>query len=192
MNNTSYRVAAATILAFACPPLFAHPGHGGALMDGLLHPYAGIDHLLGALTIGLWAARQGRSLLYTLPAAFLFSLACGIVLGAAVYSPAWLDQGIAISLMAAGLLACFTVRLRLFPALLFASASALLHGLAHGSDMAATANLLRFGTGMMLGTGLLLLAGAAAGTRFAGKVRLLRLAGAVATACGIALALLPA
>ena len=58
MNIVSFRIAAAAVLAFACPPLFAHPGHGDAFIDGLFHPYAGIDHLLATLAVGLWAAGE--------------------------------------------------------------------------------------------------------------------------------------
>lgn len=189
MNTTSFRIAAAAVLALACPPLFAHPGHGSALLDGLLHPYAGIDHLLGALAVGLWASRQNRTVALALPAAFLLSLMCGTMLGAAGYAPAWLEQGIAMSLMAAGLLMAFAVHLSLRPAVAFASCSALLHGLAHGAEMAAPASVPAFGTGMTLGTALLLFASMSVGFRLTNRVHVLRLAGASATIAGLALSL---
>ena len=189
MSIISFRIAATAILTFACPPLFAHPGHGAVLMDGLLHPYAGIDHLLVALAVGLWAVHQDRTARYAIPAAFLLSLACGTAFGAAGYTPAWLEQGIAVSLMTAGLLVTFAVRLYPLFALTFASAGALLHGFAHGAEMTASAGTLPFSAGLMLGTSILLFAGMAAGTRLSGNVHTLRLAGASAAACGIVLAI---
>ena len=42
-------------------PAHAHTGIGAvhSLLDGLLHPLIGVDHLLVMLAIGLWAAMRG-------------------------------------------------------------------------------------------------------------------------------------
>ena len=48
------------LLAAMTGPAHAHPGHGtNSLFSGLAHPFAGLDHLLAMLAVGLWAAPLG-------------------------------------------------------------------------------------------------------------------------------------
>jgi urease accessory protein len=188
MNIRFFRRAFAITLAFACPPLFAHPGHGAGFPDGLLHPLAGLDHLIAAIAIGIWIARQAPQMQRALPASFLASIGLGVVIGATGFAPAWLEQGLAASVLLAGLLLLFTVRLSPLSALCIATFTATLHGIAHGAEMASNGNAISYAAGLVLGTAIPLLIGRAVGLGFSNSPRLSHLAALGITTCGAILA----
>lgn len=51
----------ALVIATYSAPAFAHPGHGihNSLMQGLLHPPSGLDHVLAMACVGFLAFRLG-------------------------------------------------------------------------------------------------------------------------------------
>jgi urease accessory protein len=189
MNIRFFRLAFAATLAFACPPLFAHPGHGTGWPDGLLHPLAGLDHLIAALAIGMWMARQAPQTQRALTISFLASIALGVVLGAARFAPAWLEQGLAASVLVAGLFLLFAARIQALPAVGIVAFAAALHGIAHGAEMPPDASAISYAAGLVLGTAIPLLIGRAAGVVLVTRIRLSRLAALAVTACGALLAL---
>ena len=63
--KTCHFVIFTGLLLILSLPAQAHTGIGSVhgLIDGLLHPIIGVDHLLVMLAIGLWASmRGGRAL----------------------------------------------------------------------------------------------------------------------------------
>src|SRR5438132_12112353 len=66
------RISALALAGLTVTSAFAHPGHPDAIgfSQGFSHPFAGIDHLLAMLAVGLWAAQNKRSALWVLPLAF--------------------------------------------------------------------------------------------------------------------------
>ena len=72
------------LIALAAPALaFAHPGHGDSgLLNGLLHPITGLDHILAMLAVGLWAASFGGKARWTVPTAFVSMMAAGFAFSA--------------------------------------------------------------------------------------------------------------
>ena len=77
----STSLALSTLLAVAALPALAHPGH---VDEGFLHPLTGLDHLLGMVGVGLWAAllaTRKPSAIFLLPMAFVVMMACGAAAG---------------------------------------------------------------------------------------------------------------
>ena len=114
----------------------AHTGHGTeSLMEGLVHPF-GPDHLLAMVAVGVWSVSSllaGKA--WQGPAAFLLALMLSAVLGMLGASLPWLEQAIALSVVLCGLMLLGSGRRLPIPlGLGLIAATALLHGLAHGSE----------------------------------------------------------
>lgn len=143
------------LLLTTAPAAFAHGGHAGhgALLDGLLHPLLGLDHLLAALAVGLWAGRQQGAVQLAAPLTFVLVMLLATLIGQHMALPegvsALIEPGIAVSLLALALLLALPSAL---PAMLALSALPLLataHGLAHGVEGPTVGFYL---TGLGLGT----------------------------------------
>ena len=134
----------------------AHTGvdagqHHDALMQGLLHPLGGIDHISAAIAVGVWGALFCRRAV-TAPAVFVLSMALGAVLGGSGLAIEGVETVIASSVLVLGGL---LVAGRFVPAswALAALASfAAAHGLAHGHELANTPNAALALLGLMLTT----------------------------------------
>lgn len=149
----------------------AHPGHdgdhgGGLTWDftgGALHPLGGLDHLLAMVAVGLWAAQLGGRARWAVPAAFMAALAAGAGLGAGGTTFGWMEQAIAASVLALGLLVVTATRLSLATGMGLAALFALFHGLAHGAEMPANTHGLGYGLGFLVATAALHAAGVGLG-----------------------------
>lgn len=170
------RVISTVLLLTVAGAAQAHPGHGAdnGLINGLLHPLLGVDHLLVMLTVGFWSllfVRQtrtaagehrtggglpGRHLL--VPAVFIGVMLIGAVLGAqsgmlaGVMEQVVFASVIVMALLVSGQLALPGVLLMPMIALF-----ALFHGVAHGSE--ATGSLYGYMAGFTLTTAVLLFTG---------------------------------
>lgn len=124
---------AAVTLAMPAMAL-AHPGHGGGLADGLVHPLTGWDHLLAMLAIGMLAAQmKGRSQ-WALPVAFVAALAAGGMLGLAELTVGPVESMVAASLVVLGSLLVVRKHLPLKVGVALALVFGLYHGFAHGLE----------------------------------------------------------
>lgn len=160
------RWIALLILFFAPAIALAHPGHGPiGPSAGFLHPFSGLDHLLVLLGIGFWAARSGtvRGALLA-GAAVLAALAGGFAIGLAQGPLPVIELGILASVLLTGLLIGSGARLPTVFTAAIAAGFAILHGHAHGAEMAAGLSASAFAGGFMLASALLLAAGALAAT----------------------------
>lgn len=149
------RIAALLLLTFA-PSVFAHAGHNGLhdALDGLLHPLTGADHLAAMLAVGLWGAlteprwpQAARAPLVF--AAALLAGALSAMFGG--WHPPGVEPGIALSLLALGLLIARRTALPQVLGLALMALFAWAHGAAHGQELASVSALL----GMVLATALL-------------------------------------
>ncbi|MCG8443727.1 MAG: HupE/UreJ family protein [Caulobacterales bacterium] len=100
-------------------------------MSGLLHPLTGIDHLLAAAAIGVWAGRLGGWARAALPAVFvgvgaLAGLAAAAIAPVSVLEPIVLGSTVALVAFAA-----FGARAPVGCSLALAAAFAAPHGYAH-------------------------------------------------------------
>lgn len=106
--------------------------HGSPLVNGLLHPITGLDHLLAALAVGMIAFRAGGKNLWFAPLLFVAGMFAGSHLGLALSIPELpVEMTVAGSLLLLGglLIAPRINRLHAIYPLL--SICAVAHGIAH-------------------------------------------------------------
>lgn len=184
MHNTLTRrtimATAGTALALASPLAMAHLGADGAqhlhdsqiigsLIDGLLHPLTGLDHLAAMISVGAWSASSlatsGRKAdlkaIATAPAAFACTLLAGALAGLAGVTLPGTEPMIAASLLVLGLLVATRLKLGQGIGAALVAMFALFHGLAHGAELGGHA--IAALSGMVASTALLHGIGMAAG-----------------------------
>ncbi len=168
----------------------AHPGHTPAdgLASGFAHPLGGWDHLLAMLAIGVWAAQLGGRACWRVPAAFAGIMALSAVAGHFLGTASGIEQGIAASVLALGLLIGGAIRLPVVAGMALAGVFAIFHGVAHGAEMPATAGGLAYGAGFLAATVLVQAAGVGLGLASARFSRVApRLIGWGIAAAGVAM-----
>ncbi len=134
---------------------FAHPGHGlDTVYAGWMHPFTGWDHLLVMLAVGVWAGKLGGSARWQLPLTFVSMMALGAVLAWAGLSVAGVDTAVAASVMAMGVLLLIAAPIHTAARIGFTAIFAVLHGMAHGVELAAQNGLMAL-LGMLLATSVL-------------------------------------
>ncbi len=144
--------------------VWAHPGHDEAgLLGGLAHPFSGLDHVLGMLAIGIWAARNDGWGRWIVPAAFLGGMMGGALLGFDGFVPPYLESAMLATVAASVLLATLAARLPLAAKAAMAAIFALSHGLAHGAEIPALASPGAYAAGFLAATALLLALGVGLG-----------------------------
>jgi urease accessory protein len=171
MRNTMRRslavqvalVAVATT-AFSSAAL-AHVGdhsHMG-FIEGVLHPFSGLDHLLAMVAVGLWASQLGGRALWLLPLTFPVVMAVGAALGFGGVPLPWVEIGITASVLVLGAAVALTLRPSLAVSLPLIGLFAALHGYSHGVELPANASALTYAAGFVAATLVLHLAGIALG-----------------------------
>ena len=144
--------------------LLLHDVHGaGGFGSGLLHPLTGPDHLVAMVAVGLWGAQLGKRAAVLLPVAFPLVMALGALLGMSGVALPGVEVGIAASALLLGLAVLAEWRAPLPLAVALVAAFAVLHGHAHGTELPAGEDGLRYSAGFVLSTGLLHAAGIAIG-----------------------------
>ena len=155
-------------------------------MAGIAHPFAGLDHLLAMVSVGLWGAFLGRPLIVLLPVLFPAVMALGgaLAIAGAVIPP--VEIGIAVSVLVLGILIAGAVRAPIWLACGIIAGFAIFHGYAHGQELPSAADPIGYSVGFVFATGLLHLAGIALGllNTQPGGVWVTRGAGALIAASG--------
>ncbi|MQW86805.1 HupE/UreJ family protein [Sinorhizobium saheli] len=182
---------AVTALGTSAAPALAHvdPVAHGSLMAGLSHPFFGADHVLAMIAVGLWAAQIGRRALWSVPAAFVATMALGFGLAVGGVMLPFVEPAILASVVALGLLVAMAVRLDAAAAAAVVAVFALFHGHAHGGEL-GTAGAWPFAAGFIIATVLLHIAGIGIGlgvARLSHKGTLARLLGGITAVIGAAL-----
>jgi len=163
------------MLAFGANPASAHAGHEHGLVAGFLHPLMGADHVAAMVAIGLWAASLGWRRGWLPPVGFLAGMAGGIALaltGGSGLGFGFVETAVAGSLIVLGAMLAMAQPFRAEVALPLVLVAGLVHGLAHGGEIASAA--LPTALGMLAGSALLHGFGAALGVasaRYAGALR---------------------
>lgn len=142
-------------------PALAHEqaGVGGGLVQGLLHPLTGVDHLIAMVAVGIWGAQLGLPAIWVLPITFPLVMAVGAVLGVMKIALPMPEVAIALSALVLGAAVAARLRLPFAAAAVVVAVFAIFHGHAHGAELPAAANPLAYGVGFVVATGLLHLAG---------------------------------
>ncbi len=122
------------------------------MLIALRHPFTGLDHLLLALAMGwiayLWSKRIGSALF----AAFMGSMLAGLILGRLGFGVPMLEEGLALSVIASGLVLAYASKASPKVAFTLAIIAGLWHGNAHGVEMPGLAASMIYGAGLLLGT----------------------------------------
>ena len=173
---------------------WAHPGHPHSVADGFgagfAHPWLGIDHLLAMVAVGLLSVQRGGRAVWILPASFLGMMMLGGALGWTSGELAWIEGGIASSVVALGAALAIGRKYPLAASAVVIGAFGLLHGLAHGAEMPGLAAPALYAAGFVSATSLLHFAGIAAGSLAVSRRPLaagLRVCGAAMSCVGVLL-----
>jgi urease accessory protein len=170
--------------------ILGHLTGAGGLLDGLLHPLSGVDHLLAFLTVGVLATLLRRRLRWwSLPAVFVGSMAVGGTLGMAGVGLDGAETFIAASVVALGALLVVTpvVRDKVAYVIPLLAVTALFHGFAHGTELPDSAHPALYAVGFLASTSALHLSGVAAGFAIERSTWLRAALGAGIAAAGMAL-----
>lgn len=161
------KLAAALALAATLPThAWAHTGPGthDGIVEGLMHPVSGFDHLLVMLGVGVLAMAIGGRARWALPATFVGVMALAAVVAMAGYAGSVAAEHLlALTVLLIGLPLAWSARLPLSSAIALVAVCAAVHGQAHGVEAAGQASLV----GMLLATALLHAAGAGIGASLA-------------------------
>jgi urease accessory protein len=144
-------------LALAPGAALAHTGVGDThgFVHGFMHPLGGIDHVLAMVAVGLFAAHLGGRALWLVPASFVGMMAMAGVLAAAGIPLPFVEIGIAVSVVALGLIVALRATPPVTAAMALVGFFALFHGHAHGVELPQGVSALTYGAGFMIATALL-------------------------------------
>ena len=176
-------IAATLALALASSAAMAHPqagAHAHGFLDGFAHPFTGVDHLLAMVAVGVWSARQSNA--NWLPPTFIGMVMVGMLSGAVAGALPGLEPGIALTVVAMGMLIALARRLPAAAGVAMVGAFALLHGNAHGVELATAASA----GGLLAASTLLVYGGRLLGR--VGPALVVKCAGAAIAATGLVLA----
>ena len=177
------------LLVALAGPALAHSGHGDS---GLLHPFTGVDHVLAAVAVGVWASLlSGRkaALAVLVPSAFLIMMAAGATAGFAGIKLPLVEAAILASVLVVGGLIVVGVRLPAVLAMAVVGVFAVFHGYAHAVEAPSSAPV-PYVFGLVVSTALLESAGLLLGwlaKRGIGEAGLRALGGMILAGAGLSL-----
>jgi urease accessory protein len=189
---TTFRFCPARTLALVaiCAPLaaYAHAGHGdiAGLGDGIVHVTSGLDHMLAAFAVGLWAMAYPWRRSWLLPLAFVAAMLAGAWL-ALDHEP--LGSGETMIVASVIILGAMIMRAHAFS--VYAAAALCLvfgafHGYAHGTEAGGSGSYNAHLAGLVIATALLHLAGMGVGLMLRiASLWGLRIAGALIAGAGV-------
>ena len=149
------------LLMLGASPALAHIGVGStaSFAVGVAHPLSGLDHMAVMIAVGLWAALKGGRALWVWPAAFVGVMLIGGALGMMHVPGPFVEPGILASVVALGLLVALAVDMPVWLGAVVVAVFALLHGHAHGSEVAENIGGAEYMAGFALATATLHLVG---------------------------------
>jgi urease accessory protein len=156
-------------------PVEAHPGHyhppeevdefaDEAFMQGVKHPFTGLDHLLAALAVGALAVGMGRQQGAAAAGLFFGAMAFGYAAGHEGYALPMLEQGLALAVLAVGVLLMLQQRTTMWMKWGVLAVIGLWNGGAHGLEAANAV----YGVGLLSGMATIAALGAGGAMLMAG------------------------
>ncbi len=139
-------------------------GSDAGLLNGLLHPVFGPDHLIAMISVGVVSVQLGGANIWRLPLAFVAAMTAGAALGMARISLPYAELGIAASVVVLGVGILVTDRgTSPWPiaglVLLFGAC----HGHAHGLEIPKSVSPALYTLGFVIGTAVLHIVGVVIG-----------------------------
>jgi urease accessory protein len=194
MRSISAALAALMTVTAAATPALAHTGleHATSFSTGFLHPLTGPDHVLAMVAVGLWAGVNGGRAVWAWPVAFVSLMLVGGALGMMGITLPMVEPGILASVIVLGLLVLTAAHVPVVVGALLVGVFAILHGYAHGAELPTEAAAISYSAGFALATALLHAAGLGIAYLSAreGGTLIVRAAGGLVAACGVALAVI--
>ena len=139
----------------------AHPeGSDTGLINGLMHPVFGVDHLLAMLSVGVVSVQLGGHNLWRMPMAFVGAMTIGALLGIGQVVLPGTELGIDLSMLMLGSTILVAHRLT-WPWAITALVGVfgLCHGYAHGLELPRSLSPMLYTLGFVVGTAALHLLG---------------------------------
>ncbi len=188
--NHRHTIALFSLLGFIILPSIAaaHPISDitdGGYLAGMLHPFAGIDHLLAMVAIGLWAATLGGSAVWRVPGAFVTMLIAGAVIGMSGVHLVEVEPVIALSVLLLGLAITFTLRVSTSVGVFVAGMFSFFHGYSHGLELSEMTSGYMYLVGIGLSSIALHIIGIGLGITLKRSIWLLRSSGVVIAGAGM-------
>jgi urease accessory protein len=161
--------------------------HSTGESSGWMHPLSGMDHFLAMISVGAWSSQIGGKAIWIVPAAFVFFMFTGGLIGFEHIEIPGTEIGVSLSVILLGL--AISVK-KILPIYLAATATALFgifHGYAHGYEMPLMQNKLTYTIGFLATTAILHAVGAISAHYLLKTLngdKLLRFLGFVSCMCG--------
>lgn len=131
------------------------PEHASGFAAGLAHPLGGLDHLLAAIGVSLFAVQCGGRAVWLAPAGFVATLlAAALAAHNGMHVP-FGEAGIALSVVAIGALLLGAARIPTALGFGLVALAGLWHGHAHGAEMPAAFSATQYLLGIAASTALL-------------------------------------
>lgn len=195
ITNRSTLTRSALLLACLSSSLLTNVAHahgvqGGGLINGMMHPVFGPDHLLAMVAVGALSVQMGGRAIWAVPASFVALMFCGGVWGMMKMPFPVVETGIALSVLVLGVAIAFDKKMPTIWSMLCVGFFALFHGYAHGMEMPYLAQPALYAVGFILATACLHVVGIVIG-EVAKKIKngdsLLRYTGAGVAGIGFAI-----
>lgn len=168
----------------------AHGVQGGGLINGMMHPVFGTDHLLAMVAVGALSTQIGGKAIWTIPMSFVALMLCGGVWGMMKMPFPVVETGIALSVLVLGVAIAFDKKMPTIWSMVCVGFFALFHGYAHGMEMPYLAQPALYTVGFILATAFLHVMGIVIGEiakRIKSGDSLLRYTGAGVAGIGFAI-----
>ncbi len=135
-------------------------GSDAGLLNGLMHPVFGLDHLIAMVSVGVVSVQLGGANIWRLPVAFVTAMTAGAALGIAQVSLPHAELGIAVSVLVLGLgILIAHERLSPWPIIGLVALFGACHGYAHGVEIPKSVSPGLYSLGFVIGTAVLHIAG---------------------------------
>jgi urease accessory protein len=146
------------LLVFLLPGLAqAHPeGSDTGLINGLLHPVFGLDHLLAMVSVGVVSVQLGGSNVWRLPLTFVGAMTGGAILGIQQVVLRGTELGIDVSVLVLGTsIVLAHRRTRPWAITVLVGVFGACHGYAHGLEIPKSISPALYTLGFVIGTAVL-------------------------------------
>lgn len=164
--RAAFLFASSLGIILSAGPASAHALGGvmGGFGSGFGHPLAGFDHFLAMLAVGLWGAQMGGRSVWTLPATFPLIMCIGGIFGMLGIGPgAYIETGIALSLIVLGGSIAARWIAPEWAALAIVAVFAFFHGYPHGQEAPRAVDPAAYTVGFVVSTGLIHILGIGVG-----------------------------
>lgn len=188
LSTRACLILALTLLLHAHAMAHVEGGKAAGFMNGLAHPWSGLDHIVAMVAVGIWGAQLGSPALWLLPITFPIVMALGGMMGLVGVPLPGIEIGIALSGVLLGAMVAGEVRAMVPMAAILVGIFAIFHGHAHGTELPEGQSGMLYSMGFVIATGCLHGVGIALGVvhRWPGGKLLLRGTGAAICIMGAA------